>query len=205
VETDNAQAAFFSLLDEYFESRPHLLGTAHTAQSPSPVQQLQTIGRFLSPQPSSPTHGNNGGPPTPPIVKTDAELQREAREREKEAQRMDTVSRLAQKSIMHSTAGARSSLGMISRNDKAMSALDKYGAGGLVRGAEGLVGKKKETTTTTAEEGAGANGKGPAPVPPGKKGGVSGLVSGKVGGRAILWIKQRVAAAVGRGGTCADV
>lgn len=53
-----------------------------------------------------------------------------------------------------------------------MGALDKYGAGVFVRGAESMVGKKNDANAE--------NGDGGSVSPPPKKGGVSGLVSGKV-------------------------
>lgn len=60
-----------------------------------------------------------------------------------------------------------------------MGVLDKYGAGGLVRGANGMVNPPKDPNANTGAD-AGASGKGAPPAPPQKKGGVSGLISGKV-------------------------
>ena len=173
------QQAFFGLLDEYFASRPNLFSgssdnSANNGQQ-SPVAQLQTLGRFLSPPPASPTGRNPDG-----SAMTEEEILKAAKEKEAEAKRVEMVSKYAQKGIKHSTATARTGLGMVSRNATAMGALDKYGAGGLVRGAEAMVGKKAQDG---AQNGSAAQGGSAAPSPPPEKkkgGGVSGLVSGKV-------------------------
>lgn len=93
------------------------------------------------------------------------------------------VSKYAEKGIKHSANGARASIGFVSRNGTAMGVLDKYGAGGLVRGANGMMNPKKEVGAEG--EAAGGAGKGAPTAPPQKKGGISGLVSGKV--RMVLW------------------
>lgn len=112
---------------------------------------------------------------------TEEELLKEAKDKEAEAKRVEMVTKYAQKGIKHGTAGARSGIGMVSRNATAMGALDKYGAGGLVRGADFMLGKKPDANANAAQAQA-QNGSGlPSPPPEKKKGGgVSGLVSGKV-------------------------
>jgi hypothetical protein len=87
------------------------------------------------------------------------------------------------------TSGARSGLGMISKNQSAMDALGRVGAASIVKGANAhLAQGQGQGQGQGAGQGqgqvdgqTGASGKGtPPPPPPSKKGGVSGLVSGRV-------------------------
>jgi len=151
-------------------TRPHLLGGGgggnNANRDPSPLQSLQSLNRFLSPSQAA-----QGSPTSPNSPKTPEDLAREAKQKEDEAKRMDMVTKLTAKGVKHGTAGARSSISMISRNSTAMKALDKNGLGNLVRSADSLVGKK------TAQEGQGQNG---AASPPPNSSGPAGLVSTKV-------------------------
>ena len=164
--------AFFSLLDEYFMTRPHLLGGGggnnQNRSEPSPLQSLQSLNRFLSPtQPAA------ASPTSPGVPKTDQELAREAKDKADEAKRIEMVSKLASKGMKHGTAGARASLGLINKNSTAMGMMDKYGVGNVVRSADSMMGKKP-----AQQQGQGANG---APSPPPSGGnGASGLMSSKV-------------------------
>ena len=103
---------------------------------------------------------------------------------------------LAQKSSRYGTSAARRSLGMVAGNDRAVGALEKYGAGGLVRSAEGLVNKNKASRVNEDDPSVsnGAGKKAAPPPPEKKKGGVSGLVSGRVclSYRRVTSSEQRV-------------
>jgi hypothetical protein len=165
----NKQQGFFSLLDEYFMTRPHLLGGGggnnQNRNEPSPLQSLQSLNRFLSPTQPSPTS------PTGP--KTEEELAREAKDKAAEAKRIEMVSKLASKGVKHGTAGARASLGLINKNSTAMGVMDKYGVGNVVRSADSLMGKKPAQQQGQATNGASS-------PPPSTGNGASGLVSSKV-------------------------
>ena len=147
-------------------TRPHLLsgGGGNTSHNdPSPLQSLQSLNRFLSPTQQAPA-----SPTSPSVPKTQEELLKEAKQREEEAKRIEMVSKLAQKGIKSGTAGARSSISMISRNKTAMGALDKNGLGNLIRGADSIMGKKPQAPNGAAS-------------PPPSTNGAAGLMSSKVG------------------------
>ena len=108
---------------------------------------------------------------------------------------MDLVTRLAVAGIKHGTSGARTSLGLVAGNKRAMNALgDVPGAQGLVRGADGFLNPNKARNQKSpsaavgngngyghGDEGIGQDsqeGKKVPPPPPEKK---KGLLSGKVG------------------------
>lgn len=111
-----------------------------------------------------------------------------AKQQAKEQQRMDLVSRLAIHSIKASTSTARTSLGLVAGNKRAMAALrDIPGAQGLVKGADGVLNpgkarnQKPQQQQQQEQQYSEVQGKKSPPPPPEKKmgGGLSGF-SGKV-------------------------
>jgi hypothetical protein len=105
---------------------------------------------------------------------TEQELAQEQRQREKEAQRLDQVSKYAQIGLKHSVNGARSSLGMVAKNTTIMKGLDNYGVGSMVRGMDGAVNPKKVAPVGGAEQ--------MAIVPEKKRGGLGGGLAGILSG-----------------------
>lgn len=79
------------------------------------------------------------------------------------------MTRLAQRGLKSSMSTASKGMGMLSRNDRAMKALDNYGAGGMVRSADGMMNRKKEGASSPTSETA------PPATPPPKKSGMGGL------------------------------
>ncbi|WVF70487.1 hypothetical protein IAT40_005277 [Kwoniella sp. CBS 6097] len=173
--------AFFSLLDEYFESRPHLAPSASTATSSSNnvnVPSLATLSRLLPPsrspvQSTSPSSHNASIPSPPPTASSPTSPQA--------GEKPDMAQRLISSSIKYGTAGTKSGIGAISRNKDAMDLLGKVGAAGMVKGANNRMNAPPQPAGEEAyivEEG-GNGKKGKPPAPPAKKGGVAGLVSGR--------------------------
>jgi hypothetical protein len=101
----------------------------------------------------------------------------EAKQRAKEAERLDQVGKYAQIGLKHSVNGARSSLGMVAKNNTIMKGLDNYGLGGMVRGVDGAVNPKKVAPVVVEAE---VQPQAPVQVQEKKKGGMSGLLGGKV-------------------------
>jgi hypothetical protein len=120
-------------------------------------------------------------------------MTREETDAAKEAQRLDLLTRFAIAGVKHGTSSARSGLGMVAGNKRAMNALgDLPGAQGLVRGADGFLNPNKARNKVAAPGAVAPNGgeeeveavvmeKKKAPPVAEKKKGVSGLISGKVG------------------------
>ncbi|ORY20234.1 hypothetical protein BCR39DRAFT_508642, partial [Naematelia encephala] len=164
--------AFFSLLDEYFTSRPHLLSSSSPAPSPSYAPSITSPSSRTLP-PLAParnrSHDSIPSPPSPAPKGPDTRTADEKRE--------DMVMKFAMRSIKGSANTAGRGLSMVSRNSKAMGALDKYGAGGLVRGAEGVMnsGKHKKEEVHVQEAVSVTEKKGPPPAPAPKKSGIAGL------------------------------
>ncbi|WVW82329.1 hypothetical protein I302_104336 [Kwoniella bestiolae CBS 10118] len=154
--------AFFTLLDEYFESRPHLAPSSSSSNGPSLATLTKLIPPSRSPNPPTPssphspvstTAGGNGG------------------------EQQDMAQRFISSSIKLGTKGTKSGIGAISKNKDAMDLLGKVGAAGVVRGADKRLnspppvdgGATIEEVTVVSKPAA----------PPSKKGGVAGLVSGR--------------------------
>ena len=89
---------------------------------------------------------------------------------------MDQVSKYAQMGIKHSVNGARSSLGMVAKNNTIMKSLDNYGVGSMVRGVDGAVNPKKVAPVAVA-------GEVPVAPPEKKKGGLAGMAGMLSGSR----------------------
>ncbi|ORX35987.1 hypothetical protein BD324DRAFT_651897 [Kockovaella imperatae] len=192
--------AFFSLLDEYFASRPHLLSKS-PASSPGiglsngkvtlPPVSLSTINKFVTAAGQPPPNGTaaggaaspGSGALSPTSPKSEADLEREAKARQQEKDRMDLALRLGKGAIRGSSAATRGSLNLITKSDKLMGALDKRGAGGLVRGAHSLSqtadGYLRPPKKDAAAEQAQAAGGAESPPASAKKGGAFGLLAGK--------------------------
>ncbi|WVQ85387.1 hypothetical protein IAT38_007552 [Cryptococcus sp. DSM 104549] len=178
--------AFFSLLDEYFESRPHLVGGAafipsatHATYSNGAVSvPTSTLARFLPPSSRSPAP--TSPPPTaspsssshyPPPSPTSSTHHKE---------NPDMAQKFISGTIKYGTKGTKGGVGALSRNKDAMDLLGKVGAAGMVRGANDRLNKPQAQGEDAGEAETGASGKkAPAPPPTKKKGGVSGLVSSR--------------------------
>ncbi|OCF41775.1 hypothetical protein I317_04381 [Kwoniella heveanensis CBS 569] len=168
--------AFFSLLDEYFESRPHLAGSSPSSNNAN-VPSLATLSRLLPPSKSSSPSSHNGNtssiPSPPPTASSPTSP--------KAGEKPDMAQRLISSSIKYGTAGTKSGIGAISRNKDAMDLLGKVGAAGMVKGANDRMNtpaqQAGEEAHTVEETSSGKKAKPPAP--PAKKGGVAGLVSGR--------------------------
>lgn len=102
----------------------------------------------------------------------------------KDQQRIDLVTKLAIAGVKHGTYTARTGLGMVAGNKRAMNALGEVpGAQGLVRGVDGFMNpskarNQKRADLAAAEEAQQEVRKSPPPVAE-KKGGLSGLMGGK--------------------------
>ncbi|KAK8865962.1 hypothetical protein IAR55_001111 [Kwoniella newhampshirensis] len=167
--------AFFSLLDEYFTSRPQ--NRPSTSTNPSPVSSTvvssSTTTRSLpppnrspapplSPPPSAGFGGGGGGGD------------------------QDLAQRFISQSIRLGTAGTKAGVGAVSKNKDAMDLLGKVGAAGMMRGANSRLNSGSGTNDQNASiteiddnQGGGGGGRGPPPPVQKKKHGVAGLVSGK--------------------------
>ncbi|WWD17846.1 hypothetical protein CI109_102290 [Kwoniella shandongensis] len=169
--------AFFSLLDEYFASRPQNRPSSSTASSPvsSTVVSSSTITRSLpppnrspapplSPPPSANGGGGYGGG----------------------GEQQDFAQRFISSSIRLGTAGTKASVGAVSKNKDAMDLLDKVGAAGMMRGANQRLnsgdGQGGNASISEINDNGQTGGRGPPPPVQKKKHGVSGLVSGKTFG-----------------------
>ncbi|WVQ97431.1 hypothetical protein IAU59_004544 [Kwoniella sp. CBS 9459] len=180
--------AFFSLLDEYFESRPHLAGSASTANSSSSnsnnvtMPSLATLSRLMPPsrssaQSTSPS-SHNASIPSPPHSASSPTSPRAG-------EQPDMAQRFISSTIKYGTAGTKSGIGAISKNKDAMDLLGKVGAAGMVRGANDRMNSPSQQQLAAGEgayiveEETGSGKKGKPPAPPAKKGGVAGLMSGR--------------------------
>ncbi|KAL7423645.1 hypothetical protein Q5752_001226 [Cryptotrichosporon argae] len=166
------KVAFFSLLDEYFQSRPHLAAASSTtvtaASLPSPAL-TSARSRTLPPRSAaSPSPVSPPASPAPASASASAEAQGKP----------DLASRIVAGSIKHSARG----IGSLASNTYVNEQLGKVGAAGLARGVRdglgGLGGAAPATTATAAAE----EGKKAPPPPPTKKSGVAGLTSTKTFG-----------------------
>ncbi|OWZ31255.1 hypothetical protein C356_05868 [Cryptococcus neoformans c45] len=151
--------AFFSLLDEYFASRPHNLPSppaidtsSHPARTNAALSPPPSA-RYASPSLSSTHH------PMPPPERTE---------------QPDSAQRFISSSIKYGTAGTKSGMNALSKNKDAMDLLGKVGMGGMVGRANERINKPAE-----AEVRDDAGRKAAPPPVAAKKGGVSGLVSSK--------------------------
>ncbi|AAW42205.2 expressed protein [Cryptococcus deneoformans JEC21] len=151
--------AFFSLLDEYFASRPHNLpsppaidSSSHPARSNAALSPSPSAG-YASPSYSSARH------PMPPPERTE---------------QPDSAQRFISSSIKYGTAGTKSSMNAVSKNKDAMDLLGKVGM-------SSMVGRANERMNKPAEAGVKEEAGRKAAPPPiaAKKGGVSGLVSSR--------------------------
>ncbi|WWC86280.1 uncharacterized protein L201_001153 [Kwoniella dendrophila CBS 6074] len=168
--------AFFSLLDEYFESRPHLAQNASSSTSNAgPSIPISTITKVLLPPSRSSNTASSpvsavppSRSPTSPTTTT------------QNGEQPDMAQRFISSSIRLGTKGTKSGIGAISKNKDAMDLLGKVpGAAGMVKGANNRLnspppndnGASIEEVTITQEK--------IKPAPPTKKGGVAGLVSSR--------------------------
>ncbi|EIW72793.1 hypothetical protein TREMEDRAFT_24523, partial [Tremella mesenterica DSM 1558] len=163
------QEAFFSLLDEYFASRPHLLSqSSSNSISPTLQRPPSTSSRILPPAPSP--MSPRSLPPAHSPSNTNTYPQSPPTETTSQNDKPDMTTRFVVAGIKHGTSGAKTGLGMVAKNTGAMGALDKAGMGGLVRGADRSFNSNKDRNkveeTQTTQTG-------------GKKG-VSGLTFGHV-------------------------
>ncbi|WVR05917.1 hypothetical protein IAU60_002943 [Kwoniella sp. DSM 27419] len=164
--------AFFSLLDEYFASRPqHANGGSSAGGGPS----LATLARMLPPTRSA-SNSSPSTSATSPRAPAGAQGQVQAQEQP------DMAQRFISSTIKYGTAGTKSGIGAISKNKDAMDLLGKMGAAGMVKGADARMNPKTqvvEETATIEEIPSGGGGGRSKPAPPPKKSGVAGLISGK--------------------------
>ncbi|WWC58691.1 uncharacterized protein I303_101235 [Kwoniella dejecticola CBS 10117] len=162
--------AFFSLLDEYFESRPQF------AQSQSSGPSISTLTRLIPPSrnanPPAPS-ASTASPSRSPVSPTASTAPPAGGEQQ------DMAQKFISSSIKMGTKGTKYGIGAISKNKDAMDLLGKAGAAGIVRGADKRLnspppvdgGATIEEVTVVEEK--------RKPGPPAKKGGVAGLVSGR--------------------------
>ncbi|WRT64187.1 uncharacterized protein IL334_001116 [Kwoniella shivajii] len=171
--------AFFSLLDEYFASRPYLTASStSTSSSPSSglpsMAQLQTITRLLPPSRSS--NSNNGNPPTPVSPPTRGSPTSPTGQVQPE---QDMTQRFISSTIKLGTAGTKSGVSAISRNKDAMDLLGKAGVAGMMRNADKRMNSPPPNQPGATIEEVTVVEQKTKPPPPGKKSGVAGLVSGR--------------------------
>ncbi|OCF73849.1 hypothetical protein I204_05694 [Kwoniella mangroviensis CBS 8886] len=162
--------AFFSLLDEYFASRPHLAPSSSSGPTVASLTKLIPPSRSANPPtPSSPNYPSSSSAIQSGGVGSTEE-------------KPDMAQRFISSSIKLGTKGTKTGIGAISKNKDAMDLLGKVGAAGMVKGANNRLnspppvegGATIEEVTVVEER----KGKTPAPLPS-KKGGVAGLVSGR--------------------------
>ncbi|ODO11678.1 hypothetical protein I350_00462 [Cryptococcus amylolentus CBS 6273] len=161
--------AFFSLLDEYFASRGHVLAPAN---SPPAVDAASHPSRLLPPARNRP---DPISPPptashyTSPISPTASRQSQEYGNNAEFQERPDMAQRFISSGVKYGTSGAKSGVGAISRNKDAMNLLGKAGMGGMVGKANDRLNKPTSPSEQTANKAT------PPPIAPKKGGGVSGL------------------------------
>lgn len=137
----NLQEAFFGLLDEYFESRPHLLngGGGGSRGYTSPVSPAGPTrvpssggGRTLPPQAPSSSRS------PPPLLSPPASANGGGN-----YEKPDMATRMVMSGLKLGSSGARKGLGMLSNNQQAMDALGRAGAQGMIRSAQAGLGPAK--------------------------------------------------------------
>ncbi|KIR24886.1 hypothetical protein I307_05850 [Cryptococcus deuterogattii 99/473] len=151
--------AFFSLLDEYFASRPHNLSSPPAINTSShPARSSATLSPAPSAGYASPSDSSTRQPAPPPERKDQP----------------DSAQRFISSSIKYGTAGTKSSMNALSKNKDAMDLLGKVGMSGMVNKANERMNKPAE-----AEVKEDAGRKAAPPPVAAKKSGVSGLVSSR--------------------------
>ncbi|WVN85407.1 uncharacterized protein L203_100553 [Cryptococcus depauperatus CBS 7841] len=170
--------AFFSLLDEYFASRPHLNSQSQTAPavdiSSHPSRAVHSLSpTSLSPPPSAGSgithHTNTSHSPSSqekPHTNNAAAPQQP---------KPDIAQRFINSSVRYGTTGTKSSMNAISRNKDAMNLLGKVGMSGVVGRANEKLNSPKVEDNKVREKAV------PPTITP-KKGGVAGLVSSRTFG-----------------------
>lgn len=183
----NDQEAFFSLLDEYFASRPHLLSSSSNRTSlsptssfhaPSPTSTTSTSGRTLPPVNRS---------PAPPLSSPNSYSG--SNNNSHSGEKPDMATRLVSSGLKLGTAGARTGLNMLSKNQKAMDAIGRAGANAMVAQAQSRLGGSPQQEQQEVDQGHGYGGGGGAPPAPAKKSGMGGFAN-KVSG-VICAVRSR--------------
>jgi hypothetical protein len=130
------QEGFFSLLDEYFASRPHLLqgggGNSSRQAYPSPTS------------PPAPVRTASGGrslpPPAPASNSRPPPIQSPPPGQNGNYEKPDMATRMVMSGLKIGSSGARKGLGMLANNQQAMDALGRAGAQGMIRSAQSGLG-----------------------------------------------------------------
>ncbi|KAI9635235.1 uncharacterized protein MKK02DRAFT_32704 [Dioszegia hungarica] len=180
--TYDDKVAFFDLLDEYFESRPHLLGGGGGGGGhvTSPVASASSNSRTLPPMAPPIAAGRTLPPmqsPTspPPRAPSAGGGGFGFGQQQQSGEKPDMATRMIMGGLKMGTSGARTGLGMLSKNQAAMDALGKVGAAAIVNSAHGSLnraggpqqqqGQGQEASPTSPSAGmAGMNMSGPPPA-----------------------------------------
>ncbi|KAK4686240.1 hypothetical protein P7C73_g3899, partial [Tremellales sp. Uapishka_1] len=170
--TQQDKLAFFDLLDEYFESRPHLRATS----PPTSAMTASSSSRTLPPvaRTSSSSVSRTAAPtlPSPSAAEPDRSFQQNtsAALSHLASTNPGLTSKLISSGIRSGASNAKGGLGKLAQNQQVSDALGKVGARGLAMNA----GAQREQDNTPASSA-------PAQAQ-GKKSGVSGLVQSKTFG-----------------------
>ncbi|WVQ70889.1 hypothetical protein IAR50_000414 [Cryptococcus sp. DSM 104548] len=157
----------FSNITHQVTSPPAVDAASHPLRSQPPAIRNQPGP--ISPPPSA---SHYTAPVSPTASRTTHEY-----ETSPESQEIpDMAQRFISSGVKYGSAGAKSSVGAISRNKDAMNLLGKAGMGGMMGKANERLNKPSSPTEPSGNRAA------PPPVAPKKGGGVSGLVSSKTFG-----------------------
>jgi hypothetical protein len=136
------QEAFFGLLDEYFESRPHLLANGNGGGSRGPVSPAAPAR-----QPSYGSGGRTLPPPAPSSSRSPPPMLSPPPSASSGGygggEKPDMATRMVMSGLKLGSSGARKGLGMLSNNQQAMDALGRAGAQGMIRSAQAGLGPAK--------------------------------------------------------------